>query len=184
MLDIHSMQNETEPLVLAGRHRKGRDLAEKVGMPRVIIHDAGHATGRRMRDYDFFDDPDDPRSSLLVECGQHWSRSAADTALQVTYRFLRAMGQIDDATLERHVGPVTAVEQSVIKITDVITVSSNSFCFHHDFVGMEVIPDAGTEIGHDGARPVETPYDNCVLIMPSRRLSRGLTAVRLGRFVE
>lgn len=184
MLDIHSMQNETEPLVLAGRHRKGRLLAEKVGVPGIIVLDAGHATGRRMRDYDFFDDPDDPRSSLLVECGQHWSRSSADTALEVTYRFLRAMDQIDDRTLESHVSSGAAAEQSVIEITDVVTVTSDAFCFHHDFVGMEVIPYAGTEIGRDGDRPVETPHDNCVLIMPSRRLSRGLTAVRLGRFVE
>ena len=28
------------------------------------------------------------------------------------------------------------------------------------------------------------PYDRCVLVMPSQRLSRGLTAVRLGRFVQ
>jgi hypothetical protein len=46
-----------------------------------------------------------------------------------------------------------------------------------------VIPHAGTVIGADGDRPVTTPYDDCVLIMPSRRLTRGQTAVRLGRFV-
>jgi hypothetical protein len=28
-----------------------------------------------------------------------------------------------------------------------------------------------------------TPYDDCVLIMPTRRPRRGETAVRLGRFV-
>jgi hypothetical protein len=30
---------------------------------------------------------------------------------------------------------------------------------------------------------VTTPYDDCVLIMPSRRLDKGQTAVRLGRYV-
>jgi hypothetical protein len=29
---------------------------------------------------------------------------------------------------------------------------------------------------------VLTPYDDCVLVMPSRRLTRGSTAVRLGRY--
>ena len=43
---------------------------------------------------------------------------------------------------------------------------------------------AGTVIAYDGTRPIRTPYDDCVLIMPSRRLAPGLTAVRLGRFVE
>jgi hypothetical protein len=39
-------------------------------------------------------------------------------------------------------------------------------------------------IGHDGAQAVTTPYDNCVLIMPSMRLRKGETAVRLGRIVS
>jgi hypothetical protein len=47
-----------------------------------------------------------------------------------------------------------------------------------------VIAKAGTVIAYDGSEPIRTPYDGCVLIMPSRRLARGFTAVRLGRFVE
>ena len=46
-----------------------------------------------------------------------------------------------------------------------------------------MIPQAGTVIARDGGRAVATPYDDCVLIMPSRRLDKGATAVRLGRFV-
>ncbi|WP_193170257.1 M14 family metallopeptidase [Nisaea nitritireducens] len=184
LLDIHSMQNATEPLVLAGRHGKGRLLAQKVGTPGLVVLDAGHASGRRMRDYDFFDDPENPRSSLLVECGQHWSRSAATVAIDVTYRFLHAMEMINDDTLERHVSMPVPTTQTVIEITDLITVTTESFHFHDDYIGMEVIPDAGTEIGLDGDKPIQTPHDNCVLVMPSRRLSPGLTAVRLGRFVE
>ena len=184
LLDIHSMQNATEPLVLAGRHRKGRLLAERVGAPGLIVLDAGHASGRRMRDYDFFDNPEDPRSALLVECGQHWSRSAANVAVDVTYRFLRAMGMIDDDTMEQHVTAPATAAQTVIEITDVITVTSDYFHFHEEYIGMEIIPRAGTEIGRDGDISIRTPHDNCVLIMPSRRLSCGLTAVRLGRFVE
>ncbi len=184
LLDIHSMQNATEPRVLAGSYEKGRRLAEKVGAPSLIVHDAGHASGRRMRDYTFFDDPADPRSSLLVECGQHWSRAAADVAVDVTYRFLHAMAMIDDALLERHVVQPVTPAQTVIEITELITVETESFFFHDDYLGMEVIPKAGTEIGVDGYKSIRTPHDNCVLVMPSRRLSLGLTAVRLGRFVE
>jgi hypothetical protein len=39
-------------------------------------------------------------------------------------------------------------------------------------------------IAHDGSTPIRTPYDDCILIMPSRRLASGLTAVRLGHFVD
>jgi hypothetical protein len=42
----------------------------------------------------------------------------------------------------------------------------------------------GTLIGRDDEREVRTPYDDCVLIMPSRRFVKGQTAVRLGRYVE
>ncbi len=35
-----------------------------------------------------------------------------------------------------------------------------------------------------GARPVLTPYDDCILVMPSQRLERGQTAVRFGRWAD
>jgi hypothetical protein len=47
---------------------------------------------------------------------------------------------------------------------------------------MEVIEKQGTLIGWDGDAEVRTPYDKCVLIMPSRRLRRGESAVRFGRY--
>jgi hypothetical protein len=72
----------------------------------------------------------------------------------------------------------------LIEVTHAITVNGGPFRFTEDFQGFEVIARQGTVIGHDGDRPVRTPYDECVLIMPSRRLGPGLTAVRLGRFVE
>ena len=40
-----------------------------------------------------------------------------------------------------------------------------------------------TEPEFDGDKPIATPYDDCVLVMPSRRLRRGESAVRFGRFV-
>jgi hypothetical protein len=49
---------------------------------------------------------------------------------------------------------------------------------------MEVIPKAGTLIANDGKDEIRTPYDDCVLIMPSRRTAVGQTAVRLGRFTH
>ena len=42
---------------------------------------------------------------------------------------------------------------------------------------------AGTVMAHDGEEPIVTPYDDCVLIMPSRRRQRGQTAVRFGRYI-
>ena len=64
-----------------------------------------------------------------------------------------------------------------------MTIETDDFRFAGEFHGLEVIARAGTVIGTDGDRPIATPYDDCVLIMPSRRLRRGESAVRFGRFV-
>ena len=80
---------------MAGRQRKGVELAQALGMPQHIVVDGGHAAGTRLRDYAFFDDPDDPRNALLIECGQHWERAAPDVAQQATLRFLRHFGMAD-----------------------------------------------------------------------------------------
>jgi len=73
-------------------------------------------------------------------------------------------------------------DQRVITVTQAVTITSDRFEFLRDYRGLEVIPRQGTVIARDGGREVRTPYDNCVLIMPSRRLNRGQTAVRLGRY--
>ena len=71
----------------------------------------------------------------------------------------------------------------VVEVTQAVTIQSDAFRFAAPYVGMELIERAGTVIGYDGEVPVATPYDNCVLVMPSMRLRKGETAVRRGRSV-
>jgi predicted deacylase len=182
LLDIHSMQHATAPLTLCGVMEKGRRLAAAVGVPATVVVDQGHAAGRRMRDYAAFSDPASPKAALLIECGQHWERASATVALEATLRFLKVFDMLD-AAAAKHLPGAPPPPQRVIEVTEAITVKADRFEFIQHFLGLEVIPAAGTVIGTDGDRPVATPYDNCVLIMPSRRLTRGQTAVRLGRFV-
>ena len=95
LLDLHSMTDRCPPLAMAGRQRKGVELAQALGSPEHIIVDGGHAAGKRLRDYAFFDDSGDPRNALLIECGQHWEAGAPDVAKQVTLRFLRHFGMCE-----------------------------------------------------------------------------------------
>lgn len=182
LFDIHSMQHRTVPLLLSGPLEKGRKLARAMGYPEMIVSDQGHAAGKRLRDYRFFGDPADHRNAMLIECGQHWERASADVAIETTLRFLKQYDVIDPAFIRRHVKAADAA-QKVIEITDAVTVTTENFLFAQDYKGMEVIARKGTMLGRDGEREVLTPYDNCVLIMPSRRLTKGQTAVRLGRFI-
>jgi predicted deacylase len=185
LLDLHSMQYATAPLMLAGLLDKSRGLACQVGIPEIIMCDAGHAAGPRMRDYGGFGDPSSPKTALLIEAGQHWQKRAGEVAMDVTLRFLIALGVVTRDDVAALGGPDfdTTPRQRVIEVTEAVTITGNRFEFIQPYIGLEVIPKKNTVIGRDGDREVRTPYDNCVLIMPSRRLIRGQTAVRLGRYV-
>jgi predicted deacylase len=186
LLDLHSMQYATAPLMLAGLLERSRELAHRVGIPELIMCDVGHSAGPRMRDYGGFGDPASTKTALLIECGQHWENRSAEVATDVTLRFLIAAGSV-------HIEDVAAIggpdfnarpRQRVIEVTEAVTISGDRFDFAGDYRGLEVLREKGTLIGHDGEREVRTPYDNCILIMPSRRLVKGQTAVRLGRYVD
>ena len=173
LLDLHSMQAGREPLLLAGPMDKGRRLAQALGYPAVVVCDTGHAEGTRLRDYGGFGDPASPKTALLVECGQHWAKQTVVVAEATVWRLLGLAGLVPTVA-------VAPVAQRFIQVTHAVTIASNHFRFLTDYRGLEEIADAGTAIAVDGDRPIVTPYDRCVLVMPSQRLVRGQTAVRLG----
>jgi predicted deacylase len=184
LLDIHSMQAAAPPLLLTGVTDKGRRLAAAMGFPGCVVADAGHRNGARIRDFGAFGDPDSPRTAVLVECGQHWARRSVAVAIATCRQFLAALEVVEPRLLDR-LGRAPAIKpQRVVEVTEAVTVAAGRFRFIREFRGLEVIAEAGTVIAYDGTLPVRTPYDHCVLIMPSRRLAPGFTAVRLGRFVD
>ena len=185
LLDLHSMQYSTDPLVLCGTARKGRELARALGLPAHLVCDAGHTAGPRMRDYAAFGEDASPRTALLVECGQHWKCETAAFARQAAHRFLDHFGVRPPAPEPPRPGDgAPGAAARLIEVTAPITVRSHRFRFAEPYRGLEVIEKAGTVIGYDGDAVVATPYDDCVLVMPSHRAGRGATAVRLGRFVD
>lgn len=184
LLDLHSMQLPARPLLLCGLGEKGRRLAATMGYPDLIVADEGHRNGPRMRDFGAFSDPASPRTAMLVECGQHWARASVDVAIATCRRFLAVLEMVEPAVLDRLGPPPKAEPQRLIRVTNAVTVDDGPFRFTQEFSGLEVIPKAGTIIAHDGTTAIRTPYDDCILIMPSRRLASGLTAVRLGHFVD
>ncbi len=177
------MQHASTPLMMAGPLPKGRALALEVGVPEIVVGDAGHAAGTRLRDYDGFARAASPKNALLVECGQHWAAQSATVAIETALRFLRVMGVVAPEVAAPYLAGATPTAQRFIEVTGPVTIETDDFRFAGEFHGLEVIARAGTVIGTDGDRPIATPYDDCVLIMPSRRLRRGESAVRFGRFV-
>jgi len=182
LLDIHSMQTNMPPLLLSGPLVKGRDLARSVGMPALVVVDKGHAQGPRMRDYRSFSDPANTNNALLVETGQHWAKSSADIAIEAAVRFLRVSGIFKEFAPDIGTGITTA--QRFVEVTQPVTITADRFTFAQPFTGGEVLAERGTLVGFDGDVPVVTPYNDCVLVMPTRRPWKGMTAVRFGRFVD
>jgi predicted deacylase len=180
LLDIHSMLEASPPVMICGPLEKGIRFAFDVGIPEHVVSDTGHANGTRMRDFGGFGDPASPRNALLVECGQHWEKSAADIAWQTVWRFLRAVGVADETEAAREIAPTRS--QKLIRVTEAVVANSPAFRFAKSFTGLEVIAREGDVIAWDGEQPVRAPYDNCVLVMPvPNNIKTGLTAVRLGR---
>ena len=182
LLDIHSMQHSNVPLMMCGPLQKGRQLAQELGIPEHIVSDQGHAAGTRMRDYAGFGHVDSAKNALLIECGQHWQASSEVVAKQVVVQFLRHFDLID-AHFAADLAMPEPKPSKLIEVTEAVTIKTAQFTFAQPFVGMECLAKKGTLIGYDGDEAVRTPYDDCVLIMPSKRLYKNQTAVRLGQLI-
>ncbi len=176
LLDLHSMLWPSEPLILSGPTARGRALATAIGTPSLVVADHGHASGRRLIDYAPFVQRDGAPVAVLVEAGQHWKRETAAAMECAVAGLLAATGLADG------VGQV-APHPRQAEVTAAITASSGEFSFVRDFRGGDVVPRRDTLIAMDGTLEIRTPHDDCLLVMPSLRPSRGHTAVRLARFV-
>ena len=183
LLDLHSMQTPSPPLMLSTIRDKGKAFARSLGRPASIVADAGHANGTRLIDHGHFADPDHPAAAILLEAGQHWAKPTAEMAFACVLEALRAVGLVTSESIATHMPPLDQPVQRVLEVTRAVTIGEGPFVFAREFHGLETIAEAGTVIGSDNGVPVTTPYDDCVLVMPSRRLQSGLTAVRLARVV-
>lgn len=176
LLDLHTMLWPSDPLILSGPVDRGRALAAAIGVPDLVVADRGHATGPRLIDYGRFTGPGEA-AACLVEAGQHWEAATVDVVWACVQGLLRTTG------LSETIGPPPGPPPRCAEVTMVVTAATSGFSFLQPFRGGAVIPDRNTLIALDGNTEIRTPHDNCLLIMPSLRASRGHTAVRMARFI-
>jgi len=183
LLDLHSMHEPCRPIMVCGMIDKGVEFARRIGVPADLLLDTGHPAGLRMRDRGGFGDPASTKCAALIECGQHWETSAAEVAIDTTLRFLLATGTVEAAWAQARLRRDAPSTQRVIRVTEPVVAKSARFRFVGNYSGLDVIPKAGTLVARDGDTIWRTPYDDCVLVMPSlRHLKPGTTMVRLGRY--
>lgn len=180
ILDLHSMLWPSDPLILCGPTHRGKMLARGIGCPPLVVADNGHANGPRMIDY--VAGKANGATAVLVEAGQHWTPDAVDTSLAAVAGLLRHLNIADCHPALPP--PPPAGPSRFAEVTDLVTARTSTFSFVRAWTGGDVIPKRDTVIATDGATEIRTPYDDCLMIMPSLRPGRGHTAVRLARFVD
>lgn len=188
LLDLHSMHEPGPPLMMAGPHRRSVDFAKSLGAVRHIVRDTGHSDGVRMRDFGRFgldDGSADARTALLIECGFHGDPASVGVARNTAYRFLDRTGAVDEEALRTALPDwkrPDPAEQIVLEVDGAVVAKDERFRFVRPPQALEVIARAGSVIGINGDDPVRTPFDHCVLVMPSIRQAReGVTVVRYAR---
>ncbi len=184
LLDLHSMLWPSDPLILSGPSAKGRALGLAIGTPGLVVSDDGHRSGRRLIDHAPFTDPSSARAAVLVEAGQHWSADTVATTRGCVLALLRRTGLCGSDVADGPGGAEEAAPARCAEVTLAVTAASSGFAFVRPYRGGEVIARRGTLIARDGAAEIRTPHDDCLLVMPSLRPSRGHTAVRLACFVD
>jgi hypothetical protein len=177
LLDLHSMARPAPPLALIGNDRRHLDLIKAVGQPEWVMVDPGHTAGPRLIDYRHFRGAESFASAILLECGAHDDPASADKGYEMGLRFLAALHMIEaDAPEWRQ------ASQRLIDITHTLTPeAAEDFSFASTFEGLSLLPEAGTLVAHDGGREIRTPYDDCVLLMPTLLPMANATALRFGR---
>jgi succinylglutamate desuccinylase len=173
LLDLHSMHDPGDPLLLTGLRQHHIDFTQSLDLPGHIIVDAGHSDGVRLRDYN-------PKTiALLVECGFHLAPSSIDVAKKSIARFLKVTEQINDLSQTPSWDTEDFADRKAVRVTDAIVAKSLELCFADDWHNMQTIQAKGTLIAVDGDTRFCTPYDDCTLIMPSlKQLRPGVTVVR------
>lgn len=182
LLDLHSMHEEGSALLLTGMQPRHVEFVRELGVPGTAVIDAGHAEGKRMRDFGRFGSDGGDARSVLIECGYHGNPDSRLVAQDAVHRLLDLTRVLDPRDLPQDWRLDRPAAQWALEVTDAIVAETVDFRFAFTPTDLQVIERKGTVIGHERGREIVTPYDDCVLVMPSlRQLRPGVTVVRLAR---
>ncbi|KRC70780.1 Succinylglutamate desuccinylase / Aspartoacylase family protein [compost metagenome] len=175
VLDIHSTRAPVQPFWVYNEMDRNTALASAVGAPQVhLVMPQDKFPGTGVMGYGHHGDPaSDSGGALVVECGQHFSRSAALLATDVTLRFLAHLGLIDQPA-----GATPPPVPQRYRLLEVHMVKSEAFSFTRPVIGFETF-DKGELIAMNGTEEIRSPCDHCTIFMPTRMPIVGREAVYL-----
>jgi predicted deacylase len=164
ILDIHSTRAPVQPFWVYPEFARNAALTLAVGNPLVhLVMPPGAAPGTGVMSYARHGDPaGDSLGAVVVECGQHFSQSAAELATDVTLRFLAHHGLID--ALPAASAGATARR---FRLLAVHMVKTPGFAFARPVIGFETFAK-GELIAVDAGQEIRSPCDECTIFMPTR----------------
>lgn len=177
ILDIHSTSQDVEPFWVYPAYERNAAVALAIGRPPVhLVMPQGLGSGVPLIQYGRHGvDGPGPGTAVVVECGQHFRRSAAELATAVTLDFLAHFGLIDAPAEAAPKAP-----QRRFELLQTHLVHTKDFRFARPLVGFETFAKDEL-IATDGDRRIVSPCDGCTVFMPTREPIVGREAVYLTR---
>jgi predicted deacylase len=175
ILDIHSTAQDVVPFWVYPAYPRNTEVALAIGRPDVhLVMPNGLGSGAPLIQHGRHGQPGGTAgAAMVVECGQHFLKSAADLATNVALDFVAHFGLIDR---ERPApGP-----QRRFELLETHIIKTPEFRFARPVVGFEVFAK-GELVYTDGPLEVRAPGDTCTIFMPSREATVGKEAVYLTR---
>lgn len=163
VLDIHSTRAPVQPFWVYPEFERNAGLALAIGNPLVhLVMPVGGAPGTGVTGYGRHGEAGVDGGAVVVECGQHFSRSAAELATDVTLRFLAHLGLVDPPAAAAAKAPARR-----FRLLEVHMVKTESFAFARPVLGFEVF-QKGELIAVDDGQEIRSPCDDCTIFMPTR----------------
>ena len=184
ILDIHSTSQDVVPFWVYPAFARNAAVALAIGRPSVhLVMPAGLGSGTPLIQHGRHglaaargaDAARDTGAALVAECGQHFSRAAADVAVAATQDFLAHFGLIERAAA----APARQrALQRRFELIQTFVVKTTEFSFTRPLVGFETFAE-GELIATDGDEQIVSPCDECTIFMPTRAPIVGREAVYL-----
>lgn len=186
ILDIHSTSHDVPPFWVYPAFERNARAALALGAAGVpvglhLVMPEGLGSGTPLIQHGRHGVPDagsgaDGPVALVVECGQHFKRSAADVATAAALGFLAHFGLLDAPP-----DTPAPLPQRRFELLQTHMVRTPQFAFTRPLVGLETF-DRGELIATDGeAGEIRSPCDRCTVMMPTRQPIVGREAVYLTR---
>jgi len=174
ILDIHSTSQDVEPFWVYPAYPRNTEVACAIGRPGVhLLMPSGLGSGTPLIQHGRLGEAAGAGTGLVVECGQHFLRSAGEVATTAALDFLGYFGLIERDRPAP--GP-----QRRYELLQTSMVKTPEFSFTRPLVGFEVFAE-GELIATDGVDEIRALCNDCTVMMPTRAPIVGREAVYLTR---